>query len=241
MQKYNLGILLCAVCLIANASIGQENQQHVKHLVDAQYLLRHVDLQHTSYNHGAPKVVWTGKCELHADCSGFIDALLSHSYGFDADAYKRWFDSHRPSARRYHDAIVEQKGFNHINRVADIHPGDFLAVKYREKEENTGHIMLVAEKPRRMNPKKPIETGTEQWEITVIDSSRSGHGATDTRHKKGKDGKDHDGLGEGILRLYSTADGSVAGFTWSTLSSSDFKPPKDEHLVIGRLKTEFKP
>ncbi len=98
--------------------------------------------------------------------------------------------------------------------------------------------MLVADRPRRMAAKEPSIAGTIQWEVTIIDSSESGHGPTDTRHKKGADGKDHDGLGEGVLRIYSDTAGNVTGFAWSTQKVSKFKEPSDEHLVIGRLNRE---
>jgi hypothetical protein len=76
----------------------------------------------------------------------------------------------------------------------------------------------------------------EQWEVSIIDSSHSGHGPTDTRHAKGKDGKDHDGLGEGELRLYADSQGHITGFSWSTASASKFIQPSEEHAVVGRLK-----
>ena len=214
---------------------------HPKHLIEAEKLVRHLKLEHTSYNHGEQKVVWTGTCASHADCSGFVDNLLTHSYGYDANTYKRWFDSHRPSARRYHDAIVDQRGFTLIKRLSDVRPGDFLAVKYLIQKENTGHVMLATKAPRQIELKKPLVDGTEQWEIQVIDSSKSGHGPTDTRHKKGPDGKDHAGLGEGIIRVYTGRDASIVGFTWSTYTNSQFQPPSEEHLVIGRLIPNFQP
>ena len=228
---------LTAVGITASA----DDKSPPKHLTEAQELVRHLDLKHTTYEHGAARVVWNGTCESHADCSGFVDALLMHSYSYDADSYKRWFDSHRPSARRYHDAIVEEKGFVSIKRIPDVQPGDLLAVKYLTRDDNTGHLMLAAGSLRRIQVKKPLVAGTDQWEISIIDSSKSGHGPSDTRHKKGRNGKDHEGLGEGVLRVYSTAGGDVAGFTWSALDSSEFKSPKEEHLVFGRLKTGFKP
>jgi hypothetical protein len=167
--------------------------------------------------------------------------LLIHSYGYDRDQFKRWFDSHRPSARRYHDAIVDQHGFADIKELSHVRPGDILAVKYLKRKDNTGHIMLVAGTPRRMQPKKPIVEGAGQWEVPVIDSSETGHGPSDTRHHKGQQGKDHDGLGEGVLRIYTDRQDKVIGFTWSALERSEFKGPGDEHLVIGRLKPNFKP
>lgn len=212
-----------------------------KHLVDAEELVRHLELKHTNYEHGQAEIKWTGKRESHADCSGFLDELLKHSYGYDAEQFKRWFDSHRPSARRYHDAIVEQRGFKKIDELQQVRPGDILAVKYLKRQDNTGHVMLVAGAPRRMPPKKPIVAGAVQWEIPIIDSSKTGHGPTDTRRHKGPGGKDHDGLGAGVLRIYADQEGKVLGFTWSTLESSEFKAPDEEHLAIGRLVAGFKP
>ncbi len=96
--------------------------------------------------------------------------------------------------------------------------------------------MLVAAQPVRMDrPKSPLMPGTIQWKVEVIDSSESGHGPTDTRHKKGINGKDHDGVGEGSFRIYGDGGDNVVGFTWSTVAASKFKSPDEEHLVIGRL------
>src|SRR5262249_28582727 len=133
------------------------------------------------------------------------------------------------------------RGFVEIKELSQVRPGDLLAVKYLKRKDNTGHIMLVADAPRRMQPRKPIVDGTAQWEVPVIDSSETGHGNTDTRHHKGPGGKDHQGLGEGVLRVYTNRQEQVVGFTWSALEKSEFKGPGDEHLVIGRLKPNFKP
>src|SRR5262245_58957168 len=231
---------LCWLMLVRGSGIADE-KPIPKHLVDAQDLVQHLELKHTSYDLGETRVTWTGARASHADFSGFIDALLTHSYGYTGEDFKRWFDSHRPSARRYHDAITARRGFTAITLVRDVRPGDFLAVKYLNRKDHTGHIMLAAAAPHRMKSKNPIVEGTEQWEVKIIDSSESGHGSGDTRHGKGESGKDHKGLGQGILRIYSDKHGRVAGFTWSTLDSSQFKDPKDEHLVIGRLQPGFQP
>lgn len=212
-----------------------------KHLAAARDLLAHLDLKNTNYEHGAGNVTFSGTRESHTDCSGFVDALLRHCYSYDESAFKQWFGSRRPTAARYHDAIEAETGFTRVRYVRDLRPGDLLAVKYLMNKENTGHVMLASGLPRRMEAKKPFVDGTEQWEVAVIDSSQSGHGTQDTRHKKGHDGKDHDGLGEGRLRLYTEREGGVVGFTWSTLNASAFKEPKDEHLVMGRLKPEYQP
>jgi hypothetical protein len=200
-----------------------------------------LDLANTSYKHGEPEVSFGAQCQSHADCSGFIDSLLQYSYGYTPDQFKKWFDSHRPTAKRYHDAIVDQKGFAEIKHVQDILPGDFLAVKYLTRTDNTGHIMVVADRPLKMQPRDPLEPGLQQWMVTVIDSSESGHGPTDTRHGRGANGKDHDGVGQGVLRIYTDSAGNIAGFTWSAVANSKFKDPSDEHLEIGRLQPGYVP
>ena len=209
------------------------------HLTVARQLLAQLDLANTNYEHGAPRVKFTNPCASHADCSGFADALLEHVYGFDKQQFRAIFGSGRPTAARYHDAIRAQNGFKLMDRVQDILPGDFLAVKYLNRNDNTGHVMLVAERPRRIRPTQPLIEQTEQWEARVIDSSESGHGPSDTRHGKGADGKDHDGLGQGTLRLYTDSQGQIAGFTWSTLAKSQFRSPTEEEMVIGRLEAKF--
>jgi hypothetical protein len=209
-----------------------------QHLAMARWMVANLDLNNTDYELGGGTVTFTPPCVSRTDCSGFADALLTHSYGYDADQFRKWFGSGRPSARRYHDAIERQKGFARIEHMQDVLPGDFLAIKYLNRKDNTGHVMLVANRPQRSSPTSPLEPGTAQWKVSVIDSSESGHGPTDTRHKKGANGKDHTGLGEGVFRIYSDPGGKIAGFTWSTLASSKYVEPNDEDLVVGRLERD---
>jgi hypothetical protein len=226
-------------CLLLGSAAAQDSAP--RHLREAQALVQQLDLSNTNYEHAQGKVVWSGTVESHTDCSGFIDHLFMHSYGYTPEAYKRWFDSHRPTAWRYHDAMAAQKGFLLIQSIQDLRPGDLIAIKYLIQKENTGHIMLVAQAPQRIAPKKPLVGDSEQWAVTVIDSSESGHGTTDTRHKMGPNGKDHQGLGQGVFRLYTNHQGTVIGFAWSTLTVSKFVAPNEEHVVLGRLIPNYQP
>jgi hypothetical protein len=235
-----LAFLMLGLWFVATRAVAQQRYLP-RHLTDAQRLVQQLNIKNTNYEHGPGRVVWEGVCESHTDCSGFIDALLMHSYGYNQDAFKRWFDSHRPTARRYHDAIVQGRGFSEIKSVAETLPGDILAIKYLVEKSNTGHMMLVVEPPHWIEPLEPLVPGTQQWQVTVIDSSNSGHGPTDTRHHLGVNGKDHDGLGQGVFRIYTDRRGELVGFAWSTLKASKFQTPEEEHLVIGRLKTNFIP
>src|SRR5262249_14714110 len=120
--------------------------------------------------------------------------------------------------------------------VDQIEPGDIMAiVYYPEYQSPSGHVMIV-QGPPQPHLSNPFVTGTAQWTIAVIDSSSSYHGTTDTRyHYPG-------GIGQGVFRLYTNADSTVAGYTWSLLgtSLSSYYPQatttsSGRHLVIGRL------
>src|SRR4051794_27711432 len=90
-----------------------------KHLVEAKNLVKNTDLSRTSYKHGDGKIVWTGVTESHCDCSAFLDLLFIHSYGYTRDDLKKWFGAARPTAARWHTAVVKQKGFTEIKVVKD--------------------------------------------------------------------------------------------------------------------------
>jgi hypothetical protein len=239
-MKY-LFFVLSFLGVPGTATCGAAEAAPPRHLADAKDLVQHLSLENTSYQLGGAQVRWEGRRESHSDCSGFLNALLMHSYAYSKEDFKKWFGSGRPTAARYHDAISQRKGFAEITRLQDVQPGDILAVKNRTPKRTTGHVMLAVSAPRRMQAKKPVIGNAEPWEIAVIDSSKSGHGRTDTRHAKGEGNKDHDGLGMGVLRLYADRLGKVAGYSWSTLDGSRFVDPKDQDLVIGRLISGCRP
>jgi hypothetical protein len=212
-----------------------------KHLAVARILVKNLELKDTSYQHGEAKISFAAPFEAHSDCSSFLGSLVKHSYGYTDEQYKAWFGSKRPTARRFHDKIAEQVGFTVIKQIKDVQPGDIVAIKYLTVKENTGHVMVAASHARKIKPREPTIEGTHQWEVKVIDSSMSGHGLSDTRHARGKDGKDHTGLGQGIFRIYANDQDEVVGYSWSTLVKSTIRLPEKEHLLIGRLKPGFKP
>ncbi len=210
------------------------------HLAVARKLVSQLALTNTTYEHGTPNVSFTVPVAAHTDCSGFMDALLEHTYGYTTNQFKAWFGIHRPSADYYHDTILQQRGFQLIADFRKVQPGDVLAVKYKfPQPKSTGHIMLVSALPRRMPAVNPATPGQQwEWQVPVIDSAMSGHSAPDTRHQP--DAKDHDGLGSGVISVYTGTDGKVAGFAWR-VSGAKFRAQDEEHMVIGRFKPGFKP
>jgi hypothetical protein len=212
------------------------------HLEWAVLLVKHLRPGDTSYRHKNLSVKWKGvegasRYESHADCSGFLNALLGRTHGYTADTFEKWLGARRPLARHYHDAVVNQNGFRRVLLLKDTRPGDVLAIGYRPGDpttDDTGHVLLVAGAPRQRKATAPTVPGTAQWEVPVIDQSRSGHGKADTRSRPG--GGFRAGLGRGVLRVYTDGSGKVAGYSWSTGPRSRYRPQSDRHLVIGRLR-----
>src|SRR4051812_35049387 len=106
MRRISLPLFMLLVLLqaaFAQQANAQTASRAPKHLAIALSFVQHLDLQNTDYEHGAPRVSFSTPYESHTDCSGFVDALLTHCYGVSETDFKSWFGSTRPSARRYHD------------------------------------------------------------------------------------------------------------------------------------------
>ncbi len=210
----------------------------------ARILVRELQPENTSYQHKQGYIKWKGEdgadvYESRVDCSGLLNNLLERSYGLTADDFKNWLGKRRPYAEDYYEAIFGQSKFRSITSIGDVRPGDIIAIRYPPgTNENTGHIMIIAEAPISRKSSKPEVGGTVQWEVSVIDSSESGHGKIDTRHRP--DGTFGDGVGQGVFRIYTKPNGEIVGYSWSTFANSDYYDLETRHLVIGRLKPPLK-
>jgi hypothetical protein len=229
---------LSLLLIFAGATTAQRSVQKTP-LEWASVLVRELQPEDTSYQHHQDFVKWKGEngaegYESRTDCSGFLNALLERAYGLTPDNFERLFGKRRPLAVEYFEAIQQQKNFRRITSEQDVRPGDVIAIRYPPgTNDNTGHILLIAGLPVRHKASKPEIEGTEQWEISVIDSSESGHGKTDTRHRP--DATFGQGVGQGILRLYTRPGGEIIGYTWSIFAVSDYYDQTTRQLVIGRF------
>jgi hypothetical protein len=232
------------LALIAAMQMGAALQaQTPPHLLNAEALV--VDLGESALTaphwpnvYGLPaSITWNGPLSTaRTECSSFATLLLEHTYGWTPQHFQAWMGSISPDAARYHDAIAAQHGFQLISNIADVLPGDFIAiVYYPEYQSPSGHVMLV-QGPPQSHSSKPYIAGTQQWIVPVIDSTSTCHGATDTRYTH------PGGIGEGIFRIYTDANDEVTGCTWSLLGTSlgSYYPQSvtkttGHHLVIGRL------
>lgn len=171
--------------------------------------------------------------EARTVCGSFVTRLLEHTYGWKEADIRRWLGAEGTDAVEWHDAIARSNGFQRLNTIVEISPGDILAIKYSDGSKDTGHVMVVNGEPKPMEPTAPVETGTRQYRVEVIDSSATGHGPTDTRHCP--EGGFTGGIGRGTIRLYANPDGTIAGYAWSETPQSKFYQTPKRDLVAGRL------
>ncbi|MHC5829496.1 MAG: hypothetical protein ACYT04_79645, partial [Nostoc sp.] len=72
-----------------------------QHLKDALILLSGLSPKNNKYQHEPTLVSWkeiVGASDYisKADCSGFLNRLLSHSYGWTPEFFQQWMDTQRP-------------------------------------------------------------------------------------------------------------------------------------------------
>lgn len=238
---------MCAYLWTNLSLIPQEESDNnvvPPHLRAARILLEGVHPKDNSYRHSPSVVRFKGKqgatqYVCHTDCSGLIDALFSHSYGYTLKDFRKWTGKRRALSSSYHRAINNSYGFTKILNIHDVRPGDLITYKLPPGSNNFGHVMIVDEKPRLHKSSAPLIPHTIQWAVTIIDCTGRGHGLHDTRNLS--NGKSHSGIGRGEIRLYTNSEGVVVGFSWSTLPKAKFYNQSSRPVVIGRLIPGFQP
>lgn len=209
------------------------------HVSWAELLVANLSPDKNDYGSSPTYIYWagingSGSYENRTQCSSFVTRVLKQAYTWSDADFRVWFGSNSPTAAMYHDAIEAQNGFSSIRKIGDIQSGDIIAIKYSDDSTSTGHAMIVKSPAIKRSRTLPLITGTSQYEIEVIDSSKSGHGKSDTRLMA--DGSWDKGAGIGKLRLYANSNGIVIGYSWSAAKNSVYYGQQSlRHLVIGRL------
>jgi len=174
-------------------------------------------------------VYWAGDDSAHpsqyeatSDCSFFVDTTMEKGYAWTAASLKSWLCttampcSTRPLAKHYYNAVLNESNFTIVPKVAQVQRGDLIAVRY-DTGTDTGHVMWADSAPRSAGTATDSGGATIYlYDVDVIDSSSTYHGSTDLRYTNGID----HGIGKGTIRLIAYADNDVAGYRWSTISSS---------------------
>ncbi len=189
------------------------------------------------------RIDWTGSPRTAISvCGTFVTMLMKHAYGFTSAQYSAKTGSSSPNAARYYDAITASSGFTRLLGIDQLAQGDLIAIKYPTGQQSSGHIMLVnavstfqsrilSNQSFLANNGEPLVAG--YFDITVIDSSASYHGKSDTRYSK------PGGIGSnGIFRIYVDSAYQITGYTWSNEKTSVYRKVVSGYLVgLGRLQT----
>lgn len=211
------------------------------HMSNARYLVDSVDPRNNRYAHER-SIRWpttNSMATVSADCSSLLNELWVESYLKNDAALTAMFGKPWPKARDWYREIVRGKFFLRITNVLDIVEGDIIAVYYprgmvQTGDTNTGHVMLVNAKPKRVLPRAPRMDG-EQYSVQVIDSTASPHGKDDTRSKK-KGGDNSSGIGIGTIRLYMLSNECI-GYAWS-MTATNWYASNERPLAVGRYRMD---
>jgi len=230
------------------------------HLAIARELVYNVKPEDNEYRLGSQRITFPddapgSRHAVRADCSGFLLALFQRSrYAtrsemvfLDTSGQRR-----RPRAEDFVTSIEQQKGFVRVARIDDLRPGDLLAhamLDAADKSEvgTTGHVFLVDSVATPIAARRPIVTGTRQFEIRVIDSNDEFLGDDDTR--LANPSSPRPGLGRGTIRLYADAKGELVGWARTFRNGTRFfsydpRFPSDTRrrkAVIGRPTAGMRP
>ena len=210
------------------------------HLLWAEELVDNVLPENNTYGTYPHYIHWEGEhgateYKNRTQCNSFLTRLLQQAHDWTDTDIRQWMGSASPNAAMYHAVIVTEERFEEIAAITDLLPGDVIAIKYPAGSTVSGHIAIVRDAPVLRAATAPLVSLTVQYEVTVVDSSSTGHGPTDTRLNG--DGTWHPGAGIGVMRLYANADGSVAGHTWSTSTRSAFYGQATRNVVLGRFQS----
>jgi hypothetical protein len=230
--------LLAPLAPLALSSAARADSMPETMLAWATKLVAELTPDHNVYGSHPTYVEWsddaTGAVARNRSvCSSFASHLLERSFGYTASDIDAWFGKTGPQAREYYETIEARHGFERIVHIAAIRPGDIIAVEYPAGSRPTGHVMIAASRAVARGETSPVEPGTQQYEIVVIDSAHSGHGPDDTR--RNADRTWTTGVGRGTLRLYGRPDDTIAGHSWSTTPRSVFRPVAMRKVAVGRL------
>ncbi|MEU4241530.1 LamG domain-containing protein [Actinoplanes sp. NPDC026619] len=168
-----------------------------------------------------------------ARCSSFVSALLKHTYpAWATDTYfATHFADSSPEAADYRLGFAGDPGphLRRIDRVADLLPGDLIAITYDNDPDNTGHIVLVREVKGIFTGNMNF-TGETQYAVEVLDCTSDPHGVYDTgfyadypdTRMVAAEGN-FTGVGIGHMMFYaSTATGLFSRYRWSVNSGSAY-------------------
>jgi hypothetical protein len=183
---------------------------------------------------GTPcSINWTSYTATTNGACLFSLSLIQANLSYTTQTIKGFWGSTNPGSALFYDKIVAGVHFTNITNIANIASGDLISIKYTS---TTGASMMVDVAPVAWSPATaPLQTGTSQWIVGIIDSTTTPHGDTDSRWHADVDGAHDQGVGTGDMRLYTDATGAIVGYTWTLDNGSVYYDQATRQLGVGRF------
>ncbi|WP_158846546.1 twin-arginine translocation signal domain-containing protein [Saccharothrix deserti] len=231
---------------LAEAQPPRPHQTSTPHLLEAEQLVGYLSLptcplaNNTYKEPDQPNVVrWGSPGDAsgwvnQSQCASFLTAVLKRTYRWATSGF---FSAHfglaSPFARDYRAAFAEREipHFERVTRVADLRPGDLIAVDYRnDQDTNTGHVVMVRSvKGVYTAPSSSLNfPGETQYAVEVVDCTSAPHGVYGVgNYFRFPDNRifnataETNGAGYGHMMFYaSDTTGEFARYRWSVNTSS---------------------
>lgn len=178
-----------------------------------------------------------------SQCAPFVTQLLKHTYSWATSSYfSSEFSSTSPNSARYYDRI-NAGAVDHmdkITKVADLEPGDIIAIKYEAGASGgSGHTPVV----RSLDGTVVTDSdpNTTEYVVEVVDSTSNPHGTApvaDGRDDSRSSGStEYSGAGYGFMVFYADANGDFYGYRWGT-DESTFHSVTTRPIVAARMTSE---
>lgn len=230
----------------ASARAARPHRTSTPHLLEAEQLIGYLSLptcplaNNTYKNPDQPNVVrWGSPGDAsgwvnQSQCASFQTAVLRRTYKWATPKFFRThFGPASPFARDYRTAFAERDipHFERVTRVADLRPGDLVAIDYRnDQDTNTGHVVMVRSvKGVYTAPGSGLNfPGETQYAVEVADCTSEPHGVYGVgNYARYPDSRIFnataatDGAGYGHMMFYaSDATGAFSRYRWSVNTSS---------------------
>jgi hypothetical protein len=180
------------------------------------------DYQHVSHIDAAAGI-------YDCDCNGFVGYVLQQVAPAQYAKITPEPTQKRPRAFVYYGYFAAHTpqsagGWHRIDFLKDALPGDIIAWRFPtiEVDENTGHVVVVAE--------APIKDKAGTYSVKVYDSAAEPH-FDDTRGKGA--GQFPTGVGSGVIKFIVDAEGRPIAFLFAPPATAEFSYVQ---IAIGRVE-----
>jgi hypothetical protein len=172
------------------------------------------NLKQTDYQHTENIDVTAGIYDC--DCNGFVGFVLDSVAPVHYQLIHPEPRQSRPRAFVYYDFFAaltpaSPGGWHRIDFLKDARPGDIISWRFPtiEQDQNTGHVMIVAE--------TPTVASSGIFSVLVYDSAAEPH-SDDTRGE----GEFPTGVGSGVIKFKVDGGGRPAAFLFAPPASAEF-------------------